>query len=410
MVRVGSQFDQALVFLQETNIFYLKPNKPELSVRFQGEDSLYKASVEGTMVSLFGCDARGANCELLDQGGTKSSDLLSVDEWNLVKVDYINGDITVDINMMTNVMGKNMMPMAKGKGGGGGGDYVTFVVPPRSPFYDATLKIECDDPGRPPYIKIEPLAVPTSPAPRTSLPLDSMAFPECPVYRVEADHPTHPSGVPVSESFTFVVFPNHPALHMEIVIGRVNIKLWVNGTRGAMQKCNLMNRQCNLEDEAFGAHNILEPGTWNEVTVYLEEDTKMLIMKVNNTELLSSFLGTGNYRSLDVVVKAPQGPTYEGGEHFVAFVNVRCVGGQHIIHPGTVQTPTQGGLPTKDSIVETTTPAAPSGVSRNIGIVVGVLLGVLLVIAIAVIITYRKRRVAPINEQSPLQNQQQQKK
>ncbi|XP_042864644.1 uncharacterized protein LOC122248586 isoform X2 [Penaeus japonicus] len=84
------------------------PSVSMLIMKIRGGHTLYKASVEGTMITLMKCEEDGKTCKNVDSGGTKGMDLLIPNKWNYVDVLVEGDEITVTINHKVNVMGRTM--------------------------------------------------------------------------------------------------------------------------------------------------------------------------------------------------------------------------------------------------------------------------------------------------------------
>lgn len=84
------------------------PSVSMLVMKIHVGHTLYKASVEGTMITLMKCEEDGVTCRNVEVGGTKAMDLLMPNKWNYVDVLLENEEITVTINHKTHVMGQAM--------------------------------------------------------------------------------------------------------------------------------------------------------------------------------------------------------------------------------------------------------------------------------------------------------------
>ncbi|XP_063861878.1 uncharacterized protein LOC135101609 isoform X2 [Scylla paramamosain] len=408
LVEVGEGHGLARVTLQDYLIFSLNPNLPVMSMEFVGDDVLYKATVDGTMVQLFKCDVHEAQCEMVNEGGSKSNDLLVPNKWNKIYVKYNNGEITVDVNMKASVMG-GQVTMSKEPIKSSGVMQVTFIVPPATPSYHATLEIPCSD-GMPEIQTELPILSPAPVSTTTTAPQPLAPYKKCPMYRVEMNHPSVPA--PVFNNLTLALYPNHPSLHLIIANEIHYFKVEVHGSSVKLLECQVTGQRCEFKDEVKLS---IEPKKWNFVTISLQDNKILVNIRVNEGEgnVLMAHMPSTNRKGLTVTAYVPEELQILDARYYsVAYVNVKCeIIEQRTTWPVYTFTTTPKGLPTNAPIVETTTdPSTSPGLSRDLGIVIGVLVAVLIIIALAIIIStvVKKRRSAAISEQSPLQNQFQQ--
>lgn len=139
------EFDRSLpyVIVEKNLSLAVFPTQSKVYMRILVDHTLYKASVEGTMVKLMKCDSKNRknqSCDIMDEEATKNSDLLIPNQWNLIVISLANHTITVDINMKVKVMTMTMESSTEGVS-------VSVVAPSfltSSPNYTVAVNVQCN--------------------------------------------------------------------------------------------------------------------------------------------------------------------------------------------------------------------------------------------------------------------------
>ncbi|KAG0720747.1 hypothetical protein GWK47_047845 [Chionoecetes opilio] len=218
VVHVGPRYCPKDVPLQESLEFYLKPNLPQMSMTFQDDDMMYKATVDGTYLKLLKCDEAGTNCAVIDEGGTKDRDLLTVNDFNRILVSYIKGEVGVGYDGGTSCLVWFFAIETTV-------DYVTYTKD------TLQLTVNYDTRCVPPVMTTQPPALMTTHA-ATAPPLSSVSpLQACPMHQVEEDHSLVP--VPLNDHLTLAVYPSQPELKLIIANDhlRYEIVIRINDTK-----------------------------------------------------------------------------------------------------------------------------------------------------------------------------------
>lgn len=391
--------------LDDTLTFYLNPSHSLLLVRVMVGDTLFKVSVDGTMLKLLSCDdLQETNCTIIDEGGSKGSNLINPHTWNMITVSLANNNISVDVNMKTNVMG---MGMARKAGQAVKSEVAIVNVDPQestphSPGYIASVIIFCNETEAPSIREAPPLPMPDttdstdatdytnatdytdatdSPSiTTTSMPDNPAPYPECGVSTVEVDHPYTVPFVEASRTLTLAVLPSHPILELTIPLHTRSYKVVVNGGSGVISQCQTSGEDCRPGQSA----NIdLHVHQWNYVTINIISDG--VILALNGTVVLSSTSIAPITQTPPFIVNVLPPTTSTSkpfppppSSYYSLLVNPKC------------------------KVADST--SSPATDSHTVGIIVGILVAALVVVAVALVIShFRKSRSAEINQHTPLQ-------
>lgn len=410
--------------LEDSLTFAIRPNEPVMYMRIIVDNTHYKASVSGTMIELLECSSQDEDCQVLNQGGSKNTDFLFTNTWNIVTVSFTDNRITVDINMRKKVMGLSLAESSKGSGSRTievsivATDPTATIRP--SPTYTVRVNIKCNDTYTPEMRTAAPLPTPLPLTTKESItilqiPIDKSPFNNCSWYQVEMEHPT-PS-ITFENSLTLAIYPTLPLLYMHIRIDNVLFKAIVERSLLRLLKCDSTEVECSTINERDSQEaDLLLPKTWNTITISIIKN--MIEVDVNMRTFVKGNTPPANFEgvhSSEVTIVANDQSAMETQEsYYIVGVNVECNDTfSPTIRPVMPQvrltdTPfTDVPLVTQEQFIATSTPSSGKS-SAPVGIIIGVLVALVLIIAAAVAISvYKKRRSADINQHTPLREQQQ---
>ncbi|XP_045581321.2 uncharacterized protein [Procambarus clarkii] len=424
--QVDSSHDVQYVPLKERLVFIITPSEPVMYMRIKVADELYKVTVMGSMVKLWGCSDHENDCNVKDEGGSKSNDLLQADIENKVTITLHDNKISVDINMKSSVMQMTLPSSTKGPQTGEvsivATDPTATIPPPAT--YTVDVSVECID-GVTPVLRTDaPLPIPVFPT-KTSptnqnIPTAPRPFKECPFYKVELEHPL--PFISLQKSLSLAVFPSQSLLYIRVLIDGLLFKVIVENTTLKLLKCDVQDLPCKtMKENGYQNSNVLLPEQWNTVNItHLNNMLKVLIngkASVEGSTILAGFEGT---HSSEVSIVAIDDSAIEAqADYYSVDVNIDCNDtftpviredvSQFTI-PSQFTVPsysTENPFVTPEHRIDTSTDS-PETSKAPVGIIIGVLIALIVIIAAAIGISiYKKRRSADINQHTPLRDQQQ---
>ncbi|KAK4296803.1 hypothetical protein Pmani_030740 [Petrolisthes manimaculis] len=278
-------------------VFNLQPSQPLLMLRVMLHNTLYKASVDGTMLRLQSCDLLETNCTMIDEGGSKSADIIHPNVENTVTVSLVNNEIVVDVNMMTRVMAMTMEGEKDySKSGGVNGEVAIVNIDPHSSNqeqslgYTATVTLLCNVTHLPVIREVSPLPMPDFTT--VSVPLYPQPESKCNSYEVGPLVPIQYITIKEGTPLTFYIQPSHPLLLVKVTMGHTFYEVSVDGTMLELQHCdNLMNNCTKVDEKVSNGPELIHPYRWNKVTILF--DANEIVVDVNTVVSVTGMMIAG---------------------------------------------------------------------------------------------------------------------
>ncbi|KAK3858580.1 hypothetical protein Pcinc_035235 [Petrolisthes cinctipes] len=277
-------------------VFSLRPSHPLLMVRVKVHDTLFKATVDGTMLRLQSCDLLETTCIMIDEGGTKSADLIHPNVENTVTVSLVNNEIVVDVNMMTRVMAMTMEEEKDSKSGGVSGEVAIVNIDPhasnqqQSLGYFATVTLLCNVTHMPIIREVSPLPMPDLTT--VTVPWYPQPKSNCSSYEVGPYAPIQYITLKEGTPLTFYIQPSHPLLLVRVTMGHTLYKVSVDGTVLELLHCDIFMNNCTkVNEKVSNESELIHPNRWNKVTILF--DANEIVVDVNTEVSVTGIMIAG---------------------------------------------------------------------------------------------------------------------
>ncbi|XP_068238531.1 uncharacterized protein [Palaemon carinicauda] len=310
-----------VVDLDHSLAFLVRPSHPTISLDILvSPNTAYQAVVEGTNLRLEQCNLDRTRCQIMQEINSKSSNLLNINQWNMVNITLEQSTITVSVNQRQTVKAELKSVSWDGSSKSKDGEqYLHSNVKVSLRLvqisgYSLLVNLVCNETESP---VIEEVTM----KPRVVTPSLPNPFPSCPVHSVTLDQPLE---LELEDELVMAVLPSTHSLNMQVSVEDRAYQAKIQGSMTKLLQCSPDGTHCEMIDASgVKGSDKLKANKWNYVTVSLIGGKVTFQINTDYDPMGNSMSFGPNTAHATVVVFVPEPePSEETGT--VIRVNVRC--------------------------------------------------------------------------------------